>query len=318
MSWAVLMLALAAQAEQPEEQTWVTLVVADTSKPAREFSRDLSRAVSAALTPVGAHFVPPPDTPLSEVQLALGCTKLDEACAASMGESVGARIVVVVTLGRAPARSVTYSMVDVDKRKRARVRTVSVARFDMLGAQAVAAALAGDFGAPGVLTVKSQPPGAMVRVDGEVAGETPLALSGSLADGPHAVVLRFPDGTEVNQTAVLRAGEEATVEVSLTAGAQPEVEDGPAVGALLGWSMVGASLVAALGGGALGLLAALAQDRYSAERVVDGVTVQEIDRAEAKAVAQEIEGYVLGAEVAFGASLALALGGAVAFALSDE
>jgi acyl CoA:acetate/3-ketoacid CoA transferase beta subunit len=55
--------------------------------------------------------------------------------------------------------------------------------------------------AVGVLTVESVPPGAEVRVDGNLAGKTPVTLSGVRVDEPHRVDLTLP-GHEVDQFVV--------------------------------------------------------------------------------------------------------------------
>jgi len=312
-----LMAALLTPAQAPPasgEAPWVTMVVTSRDKQTRSFISDLSRATGAALTHAGITFVPPPERALSEVQLALGCAQLDEKCAASMGESMGAATVAVVVLERTPAPGVTYSLIDVASAERLSVRAVAIARFDTIGAQQVAAALAGDLGVPGRLTIRSQPPGAAVLVDGTVVGQTPVTLAGTLAEGPHDVSVRFSDGEQIDQRVVVRRGEETLVELARAAN----VDDGPGVIAVLGWSLVGASAVAALTGGLLGGLAALDKGRYDESQVVDGEQVQLVDREEARALSDGIDAYVTGAQVAFGASLVLALGGAAAFAFGEE
>ncbi len=50
----------------------------------------------------------------------------------------------------------------------------------------------GDQSQPGVLSVRSRPPGARVFVDGEDRGTTPLSLR-DLGEGPHEVILYMPD-----------------------------------------------------------------------------------------------------------------------------
>jgi len=301
-------------AEVPPAGSTVTVIFVGERAEDKKFAQELARAVAAALANAGIDFVKPPARPLNEVMFAVGCSRLDEACVASIGESAGARQLVLAAPLFDPAPAVVYSIIDVASRKRVALGVAPVARFDAVGAQQVAAALAHDLGAAAWLRVRSQPPGAAVRVDGDLAGETPVELRG-LSAGAHAIAIRFLDGTSIEQSAQVRPGEETLVEVKrdgVTAAG------GLRTSALVGWSLLGASALAAATGGVLGGLAALAQSRYDAERVVNGVTVQDMPRTEAKAVTREIETEVIGAEVAFGASLVLAIGSALLFGVAGE
>jgi hypothetical protein len=245
---------------------------------------------------------------------AVGCNRLDEACAASIADSAGARQLVLAAPVHDPAPAVVYSIVDATSRKRVALGVAPLARFDAVGAQQVAAALARDLGAASWLRVRSQPAGAAVRIDGELAGETPVDVRG-VAAGSHSVAIKFADGLAVEQRALIRPGEETLVE---TRREGETAAGGLRTSTLVGWSLLGGSLLAAAAGGVLGGLAALAQSRYDGERVVNGVTVQDMQRSEAKALAREIETEVIGAEVAFAASLALAFGSALLFGVAGE
>lgn len=292
----------------------VTVLFVGERPEDKKFADELTRAFAAALANAGIDFVKPPARPLNEVKFAVGCGRLDEACAASIGESAGARQLVLAAPLLDPAPAVVYSIIDVASRKRVVLSAAPLARFDAVGAQQVAAAIARDLGAAAWLRVRSQPAGAAVRVDGELAGETPFEVRGVSA-GPHTVAIKFADGLAIEQTALVRDGEETLVEATREGGA---ASGGLRTPALVGWSLLGGSALAAVAGGVLGTLAALAQGRSDAERVVNGVTVQDVQRSEAKALAREIETEVIAAEVAFAASLALALGSALLFGVAGE
>jgi hypothetical protein len=191
-----------------------------------------------------------------------------------------------------------------------------VTRFDMVGAQQAAAAIVRDLGTPGSLSVRSQPPGATVRVDGQVLGETPVLMAGGLGEGAHSVNLRLPGGVELEQAVQVRRGEDVVVDVRL-AGTSLD-DGGPGASSIVGWTLVGASTLSAVAGGVLGGLALLAKSRYDAEQVVGGISVQQVERSEAKAIQREIAAEVAAAEIAFGASLALALGSALVLGLAGE
>jgi hypothetical protein len=292
----------------------VTVIFVGDRAEDKKFGEELVRATAAALANAGIDFVKPPARPLNEVMFAVGCSKLDETCAAAIGESAGARQLVLAAALVDPAPAVVYSIVDVASRKRSALGAVPVTRFDAVGAQLVASTLARDLGAAARVLVRSQPPGAAVRVDGALIGETPVELRG-LSAGPHTVAIKFADGASLQQTAAVHPGEETLVEVVR----EGEIaRSGMRASAVVGWSLIGVSVLAAATGGVFGTLAALAQGRYDAERAVNGVTVQDLDRGTAKALAREIETEVLGAEVAFAASLVLALGGALLFGVAGE
>ncbi|MBN2358615.1 MAG: PEGA domain-containing protein [Deltaproteobacteria bacterium] len=292
----------------------VTVIFVSERAEERKFADELMRATAAAFANAGIEFVKPPTRPLNEVMFAVGCSKLDERCAAAIAEGAGARQMVLASALLNPAPTVVYSIIDVASSKRTAVGAVPVARFDAVGAQQVAAALARELGAAARLLVRSQPPGAVVRVDGTLAGETPVELRG-LSTGRHAVAVRFPDGAAIEQTALVLAGAETVIDAARDERA---VRSGLSPTAIAGWSLIGASVLAAATGGVFGALAAQAQGRYDAERVVNGVTVQDLERAEAKALAREIEAELIGAEAAFATSLALALGSALLFGVAGE
>ncbi|MFH1810881.1 MAG: PEGA domain-containing protein [Pseudomonadota bacterium] len=311
-----LLLGLAAQtASAPPPATTSTLLVLIEKPSDKAFADQLVRATGAALNNAGLGYIPTPDQPLSEIIFTLGCTDLDSTCAASVGKSLGVTTVVVVQLSQRPCPLVIWSLIDVASTQRVGASALGVSRFDMVGAQQAAAAIGRDLGTPGTLSVNSTPPGATVRVDGQVMGETPVLTAGTLGEGAHSVGLRLPGGMSLEQTVQVRRGEDVRVDVRLD-GAEPSSGGGAA--SIVGWTLVGASALSAVAGGVLGGLAMLAKSRYEAERVVDGITVRQIERSEAKDIQREIETEVLGAEIALGSSLALALGSALVLGLASE
>lgn len=100
----------------------------------------------------------------------------------------------------------------------------------------------------GTLTVRSDPPGAEVLVDGEPAGTTPLELP--IAAGEHSIVLRLPGHVDEQRRVVVEAGETSAVEVPLVASAPAEdaKPDRSALLRPLGWASIGVG-AAALGSG---------------------------------------------------------------------
>ena len=76
----------------------------------------------------------------------------------------------------------------------------------------------------GQLTIRTEPAGARVTVDGSPSGTTPLTLEG-LAPGPHKVALAN-DATSITQEVTIQAGMTASLVVPLTAPAAPVLTSG--------------------------------------------------------------------------------------------
>jgi len=78
------------------------------------------------------------------------------------------------------------------------------------------------------LTIITDTPRAVIRVDGREVGRAPLFQPIRLAAGPHAISATTPAGGEVTRTVLLGEGERQRLELAL-AGAAPARKPGPAV-----------------------------------------------------------------------------------------
>jgi hypothetical protein len=104
------------------------------------------------------------------------------------------------------------------------------------------------------LTINSNPPGAVVRVDGTERGQTPLTLT-DLTAATHEIVLTREGYLENKRSVAVRAGEENSVTVDLTAAAADKTP-APAQGGGGGVSPL--VWVGVAGGGAAAVAVALA------------------------------------------------------------
>jgi len=102
-------------------------------------------------------------------------------------------------------------------------RSQSVLRVLILSVSVVAAAvqpLRSSGEESGSLAVDSNPPGAVVYVDGRFAGQTPLTLA-TIAPGEHRVQLARAGYLENSRLVTIKPGGRATVRTQLTAAAPP-------------------------------------------------------------------------------------------------
>lgn len=103
------------------------------------------------------------------------------------------------------------------------------------------------------VALRSTPTGASVVLDGQPAGATPLSLR-LLVDVPHTAVLRAPDHHPVERSFKPHPGERLELEVALkplpppTASAARPTPPPPERSSVLGWSLLGAGVLA-LGAG---------------------------------------------------------------------
>ena len=118
------------------------------------------------------------------------------------------------------------------------------------------------------LSITSEPPGATLRVDGDLVGVTPWA--GELAPGPHRVRLEH-GGHEPREAELTLAAEHAgDLHVSLPALAVASVEQPSAWTRIqpLTWGMLGVGAGALVGGLAFELSRASSSERARAEGVL--------------------------------------------------
>jgi serine/threonine protein kinase len=67
----------------------------------------------------------------------------------------------------------------------------------------------------GALFILSEPPGALVELDGKALPQTTPTLATELAPGPHAVKIQRVDAAPITQNVTVRAGERTSVQVTL-------------------------------------------------------------------------------------------------------
>jgi hypothetical protein len=102
------------------------------------------------------------------------------------------------------------------------VNLTEVATAGRTAAARAISSLAPKDGASGGASIKSEPPGATVLLDGAALGQTPLKIP-AMAPGMYVLLLDLPDHEEQLAELTVRAHKEATVEVKMTAMAQVRI-----------------------------------------------------------------------------------------------
>jgi hypothetical protein len=119
--------------------------------------------------------------------------------------------------------------------------TVAAEARDYILSAPIGEALANPAVAPVELNVASDPAGAEVLIDGEVVGQTPLAVE--LEPGAHEISVHKDGFEHATKSVELAESEKRAVDFSLT-----KVPSGPSLKKILGWTGIGVG-VAAIGAG---------------------------------------------------------------------
>ncbi|MBI5495234.1 MAG: PEGA domain-containing protein [Deltaproteobacteria bacterium] len=220
VSLAVLALLLvqAKPASPPAPTTPRALVVLVDSSPAAppELRGQLVGALQTEVErSVGFKWVDPPAISVDELALALNCGGMDDACLRGAGDNLKADAVMLVSVGAGGRKEVVISLVHVRPPKPTRLTSIPLAD---LGAtvQEVRNAARSLLGPvkPTRLVVVTDPPGALVSVDGKAVGPAPYSVN-DLAQGPHSVAVQLqgyqPQSTKVD----LKIGEASEVRLTL-------------------------------------------------------------------------------------------------------
>jgi hypothetical protein len=204
----------------------------------------------------GSH--PPAEMRLDEARLTFSCFDESEACMAQVGELLQVGRLIWGTLERkGDVQVLRLALLDVT-----RAAFVRRERFERTGADAIeqlerdarAFVLGRPVAARPLVEFRSVPPGAVVMVDGESRGATPLTLE--LAPGTHPVELRLPGhqpvARELNVPASGRTVVDERLAPLVTARTQP-TEASADTGFWLGIGAGGVAVVSAGFATALGL-----------------------------------------------------------------
>jgi hypothetical protein len=246
----LLLAAPAAAVEAPPGPARSLVVIVDTTPALPEATRGpvqqgLKSEVDNSL---GFTWVDPPAISLDELSLALNCGGLDEACIRKLGVTVKADAVILVSATATPRAELTMTMVQIKPPRPARVVAVPLLEPGPTteGARKAVRTLLGPV-KPTRLVVTTQPPGALVQVDGVARGRTPAALV-DLRQGAHRIHVALPGYVPQTTEVTLESGKSTEVVLTLTPGAAAP-GPGPAAHAAAASAPVVSSAPAEEGGG---------------------------------------------------------------------
>jgi hypothetical protein len=178
---------------------------------------DLARARGAAIEVLAEHGIrlvrPPDGEPCDQSE-----------CAARIAQTSGADFTLLLVVEAADDGSsrVRAQIVPAAGEPRDAVAIVGERGWDGAAAEAVDRALQVDRGASmGFLMVRTRPPGALVEIDGEPIGPSPLRRT--VAPGEHRVRVVSPNGGRTRERiATVREGEETALEIDLSRASEDE------------------------------------------------------------------------------------------------
>jgi hypothetical protein len=171
-----------------------------------------------------------PGKDLVELKMVFGCDGESPSCMAQAGRSLGVDKLLYGRIKKAGARSpnlqLTLKLLDVSSATVEKSISETIPRKELV-AGTVNAPAAKWFGTlvqiesrPPSLTVTSDPPGAVVAVDGQAMGRTPVTLR-DLSPGGHSVAVALTGHVTASRTVELRPGGSHEVNVTLESEPAP-------------------------------------------------------------------------------------------------
>ncbi|MEW5851104.1 MAG: PEGA domain-containing protein [Myxococcota bacterium] len=168
-------------------------------------------------------WVEPPAISLDELALALNCSGMDDVCIRKAGDTLKADAVILAAASSTPRKEVVLTLVHLKPQKPTRMAAVPLQEPDSTvgAARQALRALLGPV-KPTRLVVLTTPPGAVVQLDGEHKGASPLTLN-DIPEGAHRITVSKaglePQTVDVN----IPVGESTEVKVTLSSvpGAAP-------------------------------------------------------------------------------------------------
>jgi hypothetical protein len=209
---------------------FVVLLRLDKSAPAAWEAELQSTALAAASQNAGLKWMPPPQVSLEETRMLLGCSAWDAACVAQIGDTLGAGRALYIELVTGETTPVLQMLdVDVKKPDSARMRRIELPDLEATG-QALAKAHVRSTVQGTLITtlaVRSDPPGAVVTLDGKMIGAAPLARIEGFAAGSHALYFTQDGYEPQEQQVVVQKGQALLVQVQLKPAAAVAVAPVP-------------------------------------------------------------------------------------------
>jgi hypothetical protein len=221
--WAALLAALHSSLIAPAMNAQSTPRVAALDLVVRglpaETGQSASDAVRRALSrSARVQLVPRPALKLRAMLLALGCARLDEACLSKIGKQLEVSMVVSGELEKTPlGLGLRLQRFDVATGRVARREERDLAGADAAAgladaAEDLAALLAGE---TLQLHVESQVEGAVVLVNGQPIGTTPITVTEGLRAGTNEVLVRLRGHEDFTTKVVVRPGKPARLQATL-------------------------------------------------------------------------------------------------------
>ena len=263
-------------------------------------SQNLSEVLHNAVAALSGYSVVDPALMKARGELEGGVLEclIKMTCLPEAGKVLDADKLISGTLGRiGDSYQVTLKLLDISRGEEMERRTETVTGRQENLIQAVrflAESVLGSGGSLGKLALSIAPAGAMIRVDGEDVGTSPLRDSLAVMGGKHRVVVEASGYAPHVEDVVVSSGGNLSLEVTLSRRAERSSKV-----RTWGYRALGAAAVTGLAGGLLYWWADSAHGSYQ----------QETDYQEIKRLHSLSADRLLASQIVFGAAGTIALGG---------